>query len=220
VEPNELLAKRVFGGAKINKRVILVSRGVVKKMTAKKSLKSGKSKITPETKRIMIEAYDKQLVPLGFPPLQHGRKEIDEFLRKGLAEADSETGLSVEDFEKEALSSAAMTLLDYIENREEPTQEELRLILEKLKTLPFEFRALLDKATKSMKRNLPHKPGGGRPESLKPDQKREACLKVGTLMSQGVTFRDALSRVARTYGVGARTIQRAWQQRAELHKKI
>jgi hypothetical protein len=219
VEPNELLAKRVFEGAKINKRVILVSRGVAKRMTAKKSVKSLKNKITPETKQILVDAFDRLLVPLGFPSLQDGRKAVDEFLRKAHSEADSETVLSAADFERGALSSVVTTLLDSIENRAEPTQEELREILEKLKTLPFDIRALLDKTTKSMKRNLPHKPGGGRPDSLTLDQKIEACLKVGTLMGQGVGFRVALERVGRHFGVGARTIQRAWQKRAGLHNK-
>ncbi len=188
-------------------------------MGAKKSVNSSKSKITPETRQILVDAFDKQLVRLGFPSLQHGRKALDEFLRRSLSEVDSESPLSPEDFKKGVLASAVTTLLDSIENRDEPTPEELRQILEKSKTFPFEFRAILDKTTKSMKRNLPHKPGGGRRDSLTPDQKREACARVGTLTGRGVRFRDALEQVGRHFGVGARTIQRAWQKRASLHRQ-
>ena len=109
-------------------------------------------------------------------------------------------------------------LLDAIENRDEPTPEELQGILAKLKTLRFEFRTVLDKMTKSVKQNLPRKPGTGRPSDLTLSQKKEACKRVGLLMSQGVEVQDALSRVAQRFGVGRRTIQRAWQKRRELHK--
>src|SRR5215469_8572667 len=115
-------------------------------------------------------------------------------------------------------STTMVELLDAIENRGEPTPEELQGILAKLKTLRFEFRTVLDKMTKSVKQNLPRKPGTGRPSDLTLSQKKEACKRVGLLMSQGVEVQDALSRVAQRFGVGRRTIQRAWQKRRELHK--
>jgi hypothetical protein len=127
---------------------------------------------------------------------------------------------SAEDFQSGTLMATVATLLDYIENREEPTPEELTEILEKVKTLGFELRSMLNKITKSIKRNLPHRPGGGRPESLTLDQKREACIKVGTLMGQGLNFREALERVARQLGVSAKTVQRVWQKRAQLQKNL
>jgi hypothetical protein len=180
-------------------------------MTPKKTtaVKSRQNRITPETKRIIVEAFDMQLGSIGFPPLDHARQTLEEVLRKDPLGSNSETRIRL---------NAMVTLLDCIENSPEPTPEGLQEMLEKLKSLPFEFRTMMDETFKSIKRNLPHKPGGGRPSSLTLDQKREACLKVGALIGQGVSFPDALTRVARAFGVGKRTIQRAWQKRAELHK--
>ncbi len=180
-------------------------------MTAKKTMavKSPMNKITPETKRIIVEAWDKQLGSIGFPPLDRARETLNEILRKDPSEIEPGTVTRL---------SAIVTILDNIDNSPEPTPEDLQKALEKLKSFPFEFRAMLDNTFKSIKRNLPHKPGGGRPSSLTLDQKKEACLKVGMLMGQGVRFRDALTRVGRAFGVGWRTIQRAWQEQAKLHK--
>jgi hypothetical protein len=178
-------------------------------MAAKKSTDASKSKLKPETRRVLVEAFDKAFRSLGFPALEEACETFNQVLKGDLSEADRETVFR---------STTMMGLLDYIDNRSEPTPKELEEILAKLQTLPFEFRAHLDQTMKSVKRKLPHKPGGGRPHSLDPDQKREACRRVGILMAQGVTFRDALDRVAKAFGVGARTIQRAWQKRRELHK--
>src|SRR5262249_47726267 len=142
-------------------------------MGKKKSRGRSTNKITPETKRILVEAVDQAFGSLNFPAIDEARLALRDITEGDLSEADPENVFR---------STVMISLLDYIESRDEPTPEELREILEKFKTLPFEFRSVLDKMTKSVKQNLPRKPGGGRTSSLTLDQKKAACAKMGQLL--------------------------------------
>ena len=205
----------------------MVSGRTSKTMGGKKPKELSKPELaTPETKRVIIDALDKALRSIRFPAMDEARETLNKILRRGLS--DDERGenlvkilgeLSESDTEAAFRSAFAVVLCRGIDQCPEPTPEELKEVLEQLSTLPFEFRAIMEKRVKSIKRDLPHKPGGGRPDSLTLDQKKEACRQVGMLMGQGVLFRDALDRVGRQFGVGPRTIQRAWQKRAELYEK-
>ena len=209
MEPSQLLGR--YGPCETKLSNELFWFWIAEEMTAKKksALRSSGEKITPETRRIIAEAFDKQMSSIGFPPLNTARDTLREVFQKGPSNAEPGTVLRL---------TAMVTLLDYIENTPEPTPEALKEALKKLGSFPFEFRAMLDGAVKSIKRKLPHKPGGGRPSDLTQDQKKAACSKVGMLIAQGVSLQDAQTRVASSFGVGRRTIQRAWQKRAELHK--
>jgi hypothetical protein len=92
----------------------------------------------------------------------------------------------------------------------DPNPAELALWLNFIRMLPYILRKDLQKAAK----NLPSPPGG-RPRELTPQECQEICAEIGRLYGQGVTIRDAQTRMAQRYNKGMRTIQRAWQDRAK-----
>jgi hypothetical protein len=98
----------------------------------------------------------------------------------------------------------------------EPSPQEFESAVADIKrNLLYQVRAALSQAPQEIKKTLPRKPGGGRKRSLNPRRKREARNKVSALLRKGVAYKVALVRVGQKLGVSARTIQRAWQTRAE-----
>jgi len=89
----------------------------------------------------------------------------------------------------------------------DPSPEEMETVLTLIRTVPYLLRRSLQAATQS----LPPSPGG-RPQELRPEQRKEICLQIGQLYGQGIELRDAQKRMAQRYGVSLRTIQRAWQE--------
>ncbi len=87
---------------------------------------------------------------------------------------------------------------------------DLETVLALIRTAPY----LLRSQFQSVAKRLPPSPGG-RPRGLSPEQSREVCLQIGTLLGQGVELPHAQKRMARHYGVSLRTIQRAWRERAK-----
>lgn len=59
-------------------------------------------------------------------------------------------------------------------------------------------------------RVFPHPPGG-RPHKLDAEQSKSACLRVDSLIAQGVERRKALERTAQQRGVSLRTMQRTYK---------
>lgn len=171
--------------------------------------RSAKQRIKPETKRVILEALDKEFFSAGLPEMENAAEVFRQLVKKGIE--------SEEEFAAASVASALMLLLGDINDMQEPTAEELELLLAKIKRMRFELKGILDKTIKTLKRQLPRKPGGGRPSSLKPEQKREACAKIGALLANGVSLQNAMQRVAQFYGVGKRSIQRAWQSRGKTH---
>ncbi len=92
----------------------------------------------------------------------------------------------------------------------DPSPEEMETVLTLIRTVPYLLRRSLQAATQS----LPPSPGG-RPQELRPEQRKEICLQIGQLYGQGTELRDAQKRMAQRYGVSLRTIQRAWQERGK-----
>lgn len=92
----------------------------------------------------------------------------------------------------------------------EPSPKEVESVLTLIRTLPYLLRSLFQEAAKS----LPPSPGG-HPPGLTPEQRKQVCLQIGELYGMGVELRDAQDRMAKRYGVGLRTIQRAWQERGK-----
>jgi DNA invertase Pin-like site-specific DNA recombinase len=86
----------------------------------------------------------------------------------------------------------------------------METVLTLTRTVPYLLRRSLQAATQS----LPPSPGG-RPQELRPEQRKEICLQIGQLYGQGIELRDAQKRMAQRYGVSLRTIQRAWQERGK-----
>jgi len=91
----------------------------------------------------------------------------------------------------------------------DPHPEELETVLALIRTVPYLLRNQLQGVAK----RLPPSPGG-RPRGLRPEQNKEVCLQIGKLYGQGVELPAAQKRMARRYSVSLRTIQRAWQERA------
>ena len=177
--------------------------------TKKPKNSASRNKIHPETRQTLLQAANDAFRAIGFPALDEARATLSEIIQRGMAEGD---------FEKTYRSSTMIAFVDYIDNMTEPTAEKLGNILEKLRMLPTGFRTTLDQTVKEVKQNLPRKPGPGRRSSLNVEQQKEACLRVGFLNGKGVELSDAFVRVGRSFGVGPRTIQRAWQQRVKLHR--
>jgi len=92
---------------------------------------------------------------------------------------------------------------------------ELEGVITLMRAVPY----LLRKSLQTAAANLPPPPGG-RPKGLTPQQSKEVCAQIGWLYGQGVEVRDAQKRMALRYGKSLRTIQRAWQQRAQWKTKV
>jgi hypothetical protein len=92
----------------------------------------------------------------------------------------------------------------------DPDPAEFEVWLAFIRTFPHFLRGSLQGIAKS----LPPSPGG-RPRELDARQSMEVCLQIGNLYGQGVALPNAQKRMAQRYGVGLRTIQRAWQERAK-----
>ena len=86
----------------------------------------------------------------------------------------------------------------------------MEAVISLIRTLPYLLRSYLQDTAKA----LPPSPGG-RPQELTPEQRKEVCVRIGHLYGQGVELRDAQKRMAQHYDVSLRTIQRAWQERAQ-----
>jgi hypothetical protein len=194
-----------------------------------------KSELRPETKKVITEAADKILRSVGLPTLSEAYEKCKTIVGEGAAQSDEQRYEAVlkkwsgddllPESEKQELHGVVTVLVirDYIEKMPEPSPEEFNALVEQFGNFPFLLRGAMgtmDHKIKSVKRDLPRKAGGGRRSSLTLDQKKDACLRVGLLMGKGVAFPDALVRVGRRFGVGPKTIQRAWQKRAQLHNDI
>lgn len=107
-------------------------------------------------------------------------------------------------------ASSREELTAFLVTGPDPSPEEMETVLTLIRTIPYLLRSSLQDATKS----LPPSPGG-RPRELRPEQRKEICLQIGQLYGLGVELRDAQKRLAQRYDVGLRTIQRAWQERAQ-----
>lgn len=101
-------------------------------------------------------------------------------------------------------------LTAFLRSGPDPSPGELEGIITLMRTVP----SLLRKSLQTAVSTLPPPPGG-RPKGLTPQQCKEVCAQIGWLYGQGVEVRDAQKRMALRYGKSLRTIQRAWQQRAQ-----
>jgi hypothetical protein len=104
------------------------------------------------------------------------------------------------------------------------TEEELEIVLTKLRASAPEMSAALRKGLKAMQKNLPRRGGPGRAGILSATEKREACDQISALYKIGrlVRWADIFEAVAETFRtrgktVSARTIKRAWEERQSLY---
>jgi hypothetical protein len=102
------------------------------------------------------------------------------------------------------------TLRAFLRSGPDPSPGELEGIITLMRTVP----SLLRKSLQTAASTLPPPPGG-RPKGLTPQQAKDVCAQIGWLYGQGVEVRDAQKRMALRYNRSVRTIQRAWQQRAQ-----
>jgi hypothetical protein len=93
----------------------------------------------------------------------------------------------------------------------EPSPAGLIALLESIRHIPFVVRKTLPQAAKE----LPHDPGG-RDKAVKPGKYPKICRKIGLLLSEGVSLKDAQLRAAQENRVSTRTIERIWQQRRSM----
>jgi hypothetical protein len=101
-------------------------------------------------------------------------------------------------------------LTGFLRSGPDPTPGEVEGVITLMRTVPYILRRSLQTAAST----LPSPPGG-RPKGLTQQQEKEVCAQIGWLYGQGVEVRDAQKRMALRYGKSLRTIQRAWQRRAQ-----
>src|SRR5437588_11161299 len=82
--------------------------------------------------------------------------------------------------------------------------EEMETVLTLIRTVPYLLRRSLQDATQS----LPPSPSG-RPQELRPEQRKEIGLQNGQLYGQAIELRDAQKPKAQRYVISLPTIQRA-----------
>lgn len=106
-------------------------------------------------------------------------------------------------------------LMAILQKEPEPTQERLTSMLTAIELWPYSLR----KALKEAAEKLPPDPGG-RPEIITPQEAREICAYVGSLIGKGVKVPVALQRAADRWRKPEmtksplHTVRRAWYERA------
>jgi len=124
--------------------------------TEKNSKELSAKKLRPETKRVIWQVLDESLQAINFPVLEEARERLSKILREGFSEKDrgpestltkilTGEGVSATDLESVFRSVIIIKLASQIEKMPEPTPDELQHILKELKTLPYEFRATMDR---------------------------------------------------------------------------
>jgi hypothetical protein len=97
----------------------------------------------------------------------------------------------------------------------EVSPEEEPFIRSSLRILPGYLITQVKKLVRSGLKDLPSLPAG-RKAALTPEQQADVCSFIGALFARGVSLRVCKQRAAQQFGVSVRTIERAWQHRAEL----
>ena len=82
--------------------------------------------------------------------------------------------------------------------------------------IPGLMNTFVEEAVRATALRLPNAPPG-RKRQVTPDIKRHLVASVGKLNQEGVALGLACKRVAQKTGLGVRTVQRAWQERAKVH---
>jgi len=128
--------------------------------------------------------------------------------------------LLVEQPEQLAVASVVAGVLFEAGKNNQP-EERWRQDLQKMKKeLPYMLRSGLQAGVKDHIKRLPKKPGSGRYRLLKtPRDRKKACDRVSKYVREGDSLRTAYEKVAAELNCSPRTIQRAWQQRAQTFQQ-
>jgi len=103
------------------------------------------------------------------------------------------------------------------------TEKQLEKMLATIPSLKTQLPILFRKGLEEMKKSLPRHGGPGRGETLNRAQKLDACEQIASMQkTKAATLPDTFEAVAEAFTqkgtpVSARTIKRAWQQRALLY---
>jgi polyhydroxyalkanoate synthesis regulator phasin len=170
------------------------------------------------------------------------KKEIRKRVVKAVVEAMSASGMAtpseakkvLRDISKQSSSDAsslmpplyALMLHDHLERgvkhlvRKGCTEEQLRPVLEQVKTNAKELPTAIRKGFSEMKKAIPRHGGPGRHRILTPAQEKEACELVflEIRIRKPLNLPNAFEEVARNFQarkvqVSAQTIKRAWGKR-------
>ena len=155
----------------------------------------------PATIKKIRAIIDEELRASDFPTAAQAQKALSIFFRSG-------TGQPKTLFK----SGTTMGIYDVLRDLPEPTPEEVG-------KLKLEFRKKLRPMVLETAKRIPIPPGG-RPRKLNERESRVVCEEIGELLGQGVDLKDAQARIARRYGTGLRTIQRAWQANKKVKKPL
>ncbi len=166
--------------------------------------------IRPETKQTILAAWAEEFKAAGLPSVQEAREKMEALLKTPeqheLQESIS-SGLAV------GHSWTPLAMLENVMDQwNEPTPEELEVILKKIKGLCYELRPIIAEATKKLLKTLIHRLGG-RPPKLTTDQYPEVCEEVAGLYAKRVPLQIAFRRVGQRHKVSGRTIERVWRKR-------
>lgn len=192
--------------SKKTQRISIRGRGKTAGLRVRKEGVPVPQRMSDATKKRIIAAIDEELRAGGISNFAKGAKVIDD---AGLYVAQGfNAGILVQ--VKEMLDAAL-----------EPPPEQLDKLIEDIKKrFIYELRPAVLKAFKELKKKLPYRRGGGRPETLPTEKdKSAACDAVSALLRKKVPLRDAFVRVAQEFTVrlghhvSARSVQRAWQGR-------
>ncbi len=100
-----------------------------------------------------------------------------------------------------------------LDQAEVPPEEE-PIVLASLRVLPHFIGTEIKQAAKQAAKDFPTHTG--RKGSLSAEQKAEMCAFIGKLYAQGVKLTVCKQRAAQRFGVGVRTVERAWRHRGDL----
>jgi hypothetical protein len=94
--------------------------------------------------------------------------------------------------------------------------EQARMFIAAVDAMPMVLQSGLDAFRQAAVQTMEAPRIVGRKRSLDVAQQAEVCSFIGTLFGQGVPLKLCQLRASQRFGVSRRTVERAWQQRAQL----
>jgi hypothetical protein len=170
----------------------------------------------PETKQKILSAFAEEFRCAGLPTLEEAHAQM-------LAIVNEPKNHGIEEFVSSGLNiSNAWTpvaiILRHLDQLEEPTPEDLTVILKRIEGFRYEMRPILREATDKLLKTLLRR-FGGRHLAIEAEHHALICEQVADLYKKRVRLRVAYKRVGARYNVSGKTIQRIWQKREREHEE-
>jgi hypothetical protein len=166
--------------------------------------------VKSQTVRELLDAFRQELRAAGLPQpedVARTAKSIENLEEQVLAMQPDEA------VSQAYVANTYKIIEEILRKLPEPSPDGYRRLMSKMKQTRYLQRDWILELVKKM----PHRPGGA-PAKLTPQQKTRVCKLIGSLTGEGDTYAEAVEKVAKSFEVSTKTIQRAWQEARRTRK--